>query len=119
MYTFNFEKLEIWKDSIELSTKIYKLTSSFEKEEKYGLVSQLRRASSSISTNIAEGSTRSTSKDRIRFVQIAFGSLMEVLSLLILSNKLEMIDNTKFTDIRNDIEKLANMLNAYKRAISK
>ena len=69
-YTFSFEKLEIWQLAIQLSVKTYKVTKSFPSEEKFGLVSQIRRASNSVSANIAEGMSRSSMKDRARFIQI-------------------------------------------------
>ena len=64
MYTYSFEKLQVWKDAKELAKVIYALTGNFPAEEKFGLISQLRRASVSIASNIAEGSARQTSKDQ-------------------------------------------------------
>jgi four helix bundle protein len=58
MYTYNFEKLDIWKISMELAVRVYKITEEFPSSEKYGIINQLRRASSSISANIAEGMSR-------------------------------------------------------------
>ncbi|MBK9255847.1 MAG: four helix bundle protein [Saprospiraceae bacterium] len=78
---------------------IYKTTSCFPNEEKFGLVSQIRRASVSISSNIAEGSTRFHSKDQSRFYQIAFGSAVEVLNQCILANDLEFLDADKLKEV--------------------
>jgi len=77
VHTYSFEKLEVWqKASVYVST-IYKLTESFPVVEKFGLVSQLRRASISIVSNIAEGTSRSSLKDQVRFTEIAYGSAIE------------------------------------------
>ena len=71
MYTYPFEKLEVWYLSKKLAVDIYKLTKTFPPEEKYGMVSQMRRAAISVSSNLAEGTARSTAKDRANFYQIA------------------------------------------------
>jgi len=96
--------LEVWKLAKELSRVVYKITGSFPGEEKFGLVSQLRRASVSIATNVAEGTGRITKKDKVHFTQIAYGSLMEVLNLLIISNELTYINDEELLTIREKIE---------------
>ena len=83
---------------------IYETSEAFPKEEKFGLTSQLRRASVSVSSNIAEGSTLWSKKDKARFYKIAFGSLVEVLNQLILSNDLRFLTNNKLKELRNDID---------------
>ena len=92
MHEYNFEKLEIWKLAIQLAVNVYKTTKKFPASEKFGLVSQLRRSSSSISSNIAEGVSRFSTKDKARFIEIAYGSTIEVLNHFILSKELEFID---------------------------
>ena len=82
---YSFENLEVWQKSRKLVKTIYKTTEKFPKDEKFGLTSQIRRVSISVSSNIAEGSTRWSKKDKARFYEIAFGSLMEILNQLILS----------------------------------
>ena len=113
MYTYSFEKLDVWHKARELTKSIYSLTSLFPSEEKYGLTNQIRRATISISSNLAEGSSRKTSKDQARFTQIAFSSLLEVLNQLILSQDLEYISEQQYTEIRLKIEELSNKLNAF------
>ncbi len=117
MRQYNFEKLEIWQLARELTTSIYRLTREFPESERYGLTNQLRRAAISVSSNIAEGSSRSSSKDRSRFIEIAFGSLMEVLSQLIISCDLGYIQEDAVNILRPSIEKLGNKMNAYKKSI--
>ena len=105
--------------SRELVKEIYQLTSTFPKDEKYGLTSQLRRASVSVSSNIAEGSTRWSKKDQSRFYEIAFGSLIEVLNQLILSTDLEFLQETQLTEIRTKIDQTGRMLNALHKSTQK
>ena len=95
MKEFSFEKLRFWKDLRQLVKEKYTLTKSFPEDEKFGLVSQMRRAVVSVSSNIAEGSSRTSYKDQAHFSQIAYGSLMKLLSQTILSLDLEYIDNKK------------------------
>lgn len=116
MYIFSFEKLEVWKESKELVKNIYDLTSGFPNEERFGLTSQLRRASISIASNLAEGTSRTTNKDKARFTTISYSSTMEVLNQLILSKELEFISEEDYNKIREQIYKISNMLNALKKA---
>lgn len=118
-HTYNFEKLEIWNLAIDLTIEIYDCTSKFPETEKYGIVNQLRRASSSITANIAEGSTRLSERDRGRFIQIAFGSAIEVLNFLILSNRLGFIADEALEAFRIKISKLTNKINAYHKFVLK
>lgn len=109
---YAFENLEVWQKSRKLVKNIYKLTAKFPAEEKYGLTSQLRRASVSVSSNIAEGSTRWSKKDQARFYEIAFGSLIETLNQLILSNDLNFINEEDLKIIKEEIDNISRMLNA-------
>jgi len=77
---FNFEKLEVWQKAILLADKVYGITRAFPDEERFGLTNQMRRAAVSISSNIAEGSSRISRPDFARFIEIATGSLFEVVS---------------------------------------
>lgn len=77
---FNFEKLEVWHEAIAFADTVYTLTKSFPDEERFGLTNQMRRAAVSISSNIAEGSSRSSRPDFARFIEIATGSVFEVVS---------------------------------------
>lgn len=99
--------LDVWNKSIEFAETIYKLTSGFPKEELYGLVSQIRRSVISISSNIAEGSARNSKKELIPFLYIALGSVSELETQLILSEKLKFIKDAK---IFEEIESIRKML---------
>ena len=115
-YTFSFEKLNVWIDSKELIKQIYFVTKEFPSDEKFGLTSQLRRASVSVASNLAEGTSRNTNKDKAHFSTLAFSSLMEVLNQIIIAKELNFIEESKYSEIRLDIEKIANKLNALRKA---
>ena len=115
MRLFSFEKLDVWNLSRALNRNIYQITKSFPDEEKFGLTSQVRRASISISSNIAEGSSRISGKEQARFSEIAFGSLLEVLSQLILASDLEYITESDLVEQRPLIEEIANKLNKLRK----
>lgn len=112
MYLYSFEKLEVWKEAKEFTKIIYQITSKFPNAEKFGLTSQLRRASISICSNIAEGSARKTNKDKAHFTTISFSSAVEVLNQLIISKELEFIPEQDYIDCRLKIESITNKLNA-------
>ena len=116
---YAFENLEVWQKSRNLVKSVYLITSTFQNEEKFGLTSQLRRASVSVSSNIAEGSTRWSRKDQARFYEIAFGSLIEVLNQTILSNDLNFLQDDSLKNIRVDIDSIGRMLNSLYQSTQK
>ena len=77
---FRFEKLDVWNKAIDYADLVYSLTKSFPADERFGLTSQMRRSAVSVSSNVAEGSGRSSDKDSARFIEIGYGSLMECVS---------------------------------------
>ena len=111
MYTFSFERLEVWNKSRLFTKKIYELTQGFDASEKFGLVGQLRRAVISLCSNIAEGSSRKSKKEQAHFYNIAFSSLMETLNQLIISSDLEYLDNQLLIELRKDVHVISLMLN--------
>ena len=102
--------LEVWKKSMDLVTKIYKLTRNFPKEELYGLSNQMRRAGVSIPSNIAEGAGRNSSKEFLQFLYYAKGSLSELETQLIISYNLEYISKEQKQDIDTVINNIFKML---------
>jgi four helix bundle protein len=110
MKTYSFEKLDVWQEARQLAVKIYKLTKPFPEDERFGLVSQMRRSCISISSNIAEGTSRYSGKDQIRFYEIAYGSLMELLNQAIISCDLEMLLEDDLRDMRKDVDSIAHKL---------
>ncbi len=115
-YKFSFERLEVWQLSRLLVIDIYNLMEQFPEKEKYGLVSQMKRAAISVSSNIAEGSTRNSAKDQARFSTIAYGSLIELLNQLILSFDLKLILENQLLALRNKIQVLSVKLNNLRAA---
>ncbi|WP_310595547.1 four helix bundle protein [Flavobacterium sp.] len=111
MYTYSFEKLEVWNESKEFTKSIYTITTTFPDQEKFGLVSQLRRASVSICSNIAEGSARNTYKDKAHFTTMAFSSAIEVINQLILSFEMDFISEEVYSKLRLELESITNKLN--------
>ena len=116
MYLYSFEKLEVWQLSRELTGVIYRLSRGFPKEELYGLTSQIRRASLSVASNIAEGTSRMSDRDQAHFSAIAFSSLMETLNQLIIANDLEYLDSENLLELRTKINAIAIRLNALRKA---
>ncbi len=117
-YTYSFEKLEVWQDCRIMVVKVYQVTKKFPDDEKYGLSMQLRRAVISVSSNIAEGTARNTSKDRSHFYNLAYSSLMEILSQIIVSFNLNYISETELQNLRLDLEKISNKLNALRKTLN-
>lgn len=91
MLSLSHKKLDVWNHSIELTAEIYKLTENFPKTEVYGIISQLRKASVSISSNIAEGCSRKSGFEKRRFFEISRSSLVEVDTQLEISLKLNYV----------------------------
>ncbi|MEP7196606.1 MAG: four helix bundle protein [Saprospiraceae bacterium] len=103
--------LDVWKKSFALVKEIYLVTESYPSEEKFGLISQLRRAAVSVPTNISEGSARHSQKEFVHFLYISLGSLTEVETLLLLSKELGFINNVeKFNFLINEIEIITKLL---------
>ena len=115
-YTYGFEKLNIWKDSILFAKDIYKITETFPNTEKFGLVSQMRRAVVSIPSNIAEGSAKQSLKDQARFTEISKGSLFEVLNQVIIAYELKFINEEDYLKIREKIDTLNKKLKAFENS---
>jgi four helix bundle protein len=119
MYTFSFERLDVWIKSRLLTKKIYSITRNYPDHEKFGLTGQLRRATISVCSNIAEGSSRKSKKDQAHFYSLAFSSLMETLNQLIISNDLDYLDAQVLSESRNEILVISRMLNGLSNSLIK
>ncbi len=106
----DFRDLKVWNKARELTLEIYKVSKEFPREELFGLTSQIRRASSSIGANIAEGCGRSGNGDFARFLYIAMGSASELENHLILANDLELLDNLKYARLNSNVVEVKRML---------
>src|SRR5947208_5764936 len=115
---FNFEKLETWQEAIEFADLVYNLTRGFPADERFGLTNQMRRAAVSISSNLAEGSSRSSRSDFARFVEIGTGSLFEVVSQTTIALRRKMIAQDDHDRIYAAAEKQSKMLSGLRRSLS-
>lgn len=116
MYTYSFEKLEVWKFSRILAKNIYLMTKKFPVEEKFALANQMQQASVSVVSNIAEGSARTSYKEQMRFIELAYSSLMELYSQSCISMDINHISEEDFKIKDMEIKEISNKLNALKKA---
>lgn len=114
----SFEDLEVWQESQNLAVMIYTLTKDFPKDELFAMTNQIRRASTSISANIAEGFGRDTVRDKLRFYTMAYGSLLEVKNFLYLSRKLEYITDDSLDLALAQSTSCQKIINASKRSFN-
>jgi len=108
----SYKDLIVRQRAVDLSVKIYKVTKKFPKEELYGLTSQMRRASVSIPSNIAEGRNRGTRNDFAQYLRIALGSGAELETQLEISRRLDFVDTIDTQKIASSLEEIMKMLNA-------
>jgi four helix bundle protein len=108
----DYKKYTVWEKSHQLTLDVYKNMVSFPKDETFGLISQMKRSSSSIPTNIAEGCGRSSDKDFCRFLYIAFGSANELEYQILLSTDLKFIEIENGQKLHFQVEEIKKMLNA-------
>jgi len=116
MKIYSFEKLRFWDELRKLIKDVYLITKSYPDDEKFGIVSQMRRSAVSISSNIAEGSSRISFKDQSHFYQVAYSSLMELLSQFIVSEDLGYCSKEQAKIIRTQMKKISIQINALRKA---
>jgi len=114
---FNFEKLETWHKAIAFADLVYGLTRSFPEEERFGLISQMRRAAVSISSNIAEGASRHSRDDYARFLEIATGSVFEVVSQASICRNRGFLTEEAFRAIYSAADEQSRMLSGLHRSL--
>jgi len=105
----NFRELNVWKEAMEIATNIYKITADFPAEEKFGITNQIRRAAVSIASNIAEGAGRNSDKSFVQFLGIAFGSANELITQLMISNRLGYLDQSNLEQAIGHIDRIQKM----------
>ena len=115
-YLFAFERLDVWQLARKFLKHTYSLIDNFPISEKYNLVDQIRRASSSIALNLAEMTSRSSFKEQAHFSEIAYGSTIEVYCAFLLSFDLGYINEQQLEDVKNRISELSNKINALKNS---
>jgi len=116
---FNFEKLDTWHAAITFANPVYRITRHFPDEERFGLTNQMRRAAVSISSNIAEGSPRSSRPDYIRFLEIATGSLFEVVSQATIGRNQGFFSQSEYDELYQAAEKQSRMLSGLRNSLER
>src|SRR6266702_6960306 len=107
---FNFEKLDVWQKAVALADVVYSQTRKFPAEERFGLTNQIRRAAVSISSNIAEGSSRMSQADFARFIEIATGSVFEVTSQAFIGRRQGFLNEENFRAMYSAADEIGRML---------
>lgn len=115
---FNFEKLKVWQKAIDFANQVYAITRTFPDNEGFGLTNQMRRAAVSISSNIAEGSSRASKNDYARFIEIATGSLFEVISQANISKRQGFLSEAAFAELYAAAEEQSKMLSGLKKSLN-
>jgi len=113
---FNFEKLEVYNDAVELANQTYEITKTFPRSEIFGITNQVRRAAISIPSNIAEGSSRGK-KEFIHFLNIALGSAYECVPLLEISKRQGYLNHESFSELINNLHKISAKVNALENSL--
>jgi four helix bundle protein len=115
---YSFEKLNVWQEAKQLVVDVYHLLDDFPMLEKYALCDQIRRAVVSVPSNIAEGSGRKSLKEQVRFLEIAYGSLMETYNQLLIAIDLSYISEESVETIKPHIDGVAKMINGLSNSFS-
>lgn len=119
MKIYSFEKLDCWQQARQLAVWVYNATKNFPAEEKFGMISQMRRAAISIASNIAEGTSRKTAKDQSHFSTISYSSTIELLNDLIIANDLNFLQDEHFEEGREMIEKQTLLISSLRKSQEK
>ncbi len=114
---FNFEKLEVWQKAITFADTVYSLTRTFPDNERFGLTSQMRGAAVSVSSNIAEGSSRFSNKEFVRFIEFATGSVFEVVSQARIAIRQGFLDQPAHETLCRLAEEQTRMLSGLRRTL--
>ncbi len=114
----NFKDLIVWQKSIKLVKSVYEITKSFPADERFGLISQMRRAAVSIPSNIAEGQARRSTKEFVHFISNAEGSLAELETQLLIAEELTYADSSTNDTVFESIHEIQRMLNALRRKLT-
>jgi four helix bundle protein len=115
---FNFEKLDVWQKAIDFADLVYKHTRSFPADERFGLTNQMRRAAVSISSNIAEGTSRMSQTDFGRFIEIATGSVFEVVSQAFVGRRQGFLNEEHFHAMYSAAGEIGRMLSSLCKSLA-
>ena len=114
----NFKELKIWQKGIDIAIKTYRFSETFPKEDKYAIVQQMTRASVSIPSNIAEGSSRKSEKDYSRFIEISLGSTFELETQITIVEKLKKGDQKLLQELKTEISDEQRMLTGFQQKLN-
>jgi four helix bundle protein len=114
----NFEDLIVWQKSHQLTINVYKITNGFPDDEKFGIISQIRRAAYSVPSNIVEGHSRKSKKEFLHFLSISKGSLEELKYFLILSKDLNYLTIEKFDDLKSLADEVSKILYGFTKSLT-
>jgi four helix bundle protein len=114
-----FKELKVWQKAVEVVTQIYQMTNSFPREEQFGIISQIRRCSVSIPSNIAEGCGRKSNKEFYNFLGIALGSCFELETQLLISKNIGFINENQFDLLESEIQHIQNMIIKLQNSLDK
>lgn len=114
----SYQDLDVWKKAMDLADRLYDITSSFPKEERYGLASQLTRAGVSLPSNIAEGSNRPGTKDFIRFLGISLGSVAEIETQLLIAGRRNFLPMEERDKLLEECSSIGRMLRGLQRSLT-
>jgi four helix bundle protein len=115
---FNFEKLDVWQKAIDFADLVYKDTRNFPADERFGLTNQMRRAAVSISSNIAEGTSRMSQTDYARFIEIATGSVFEVVSQAFVGRRQGFLNEERFRVLYSAADEIGRMLSGLRKSLA-
>lgn len=118
-YQYYFTKTEVWNQAMEMNVLIYQLCTNIDDKNAFSILNQLRRASLSVPTNIAEGLSKESTKEQLRFLGISYASLMEVLSLVVTMEKLNISLISSHAEIHKKINESARLINGYRKYLKK
>ncbi|TDQ17068.1 four helix bundle protein [Algoriphagus boseongensis] len=113
----NFKELKVWQKSVDLAVKIYTSTKSFPSEEKFGLISQMRRAAVSIPSNIAEGCAKTSSKSFSNSLEVSLGESFELETQMIISEKVGILNSENAKDLESDLSEVQRMIMGLKSSL--
>ena len=113
-----YQELIVWQKAMDLIESVYKVSRTFPREEVYALTSQIRRAAVSIASNIAEGQGRRTTSDFLRHLSIAYGSLLETETQLLIAKRLRYLGNTNLEEVMKQTAEVGRLLNGLMASLS-
>jgi four helix bundle protein len=115
----NFKELKIWTKALDLSVRVYKITAQFPKDDRFGLISQIKRSAVSIPSNIAEGAGRNSDKEFIYFLSVANGSAYELQTQLLISNKLNFLKDELLESMLLELDEIQKMNYNFQKSLKK